>query len=207
MIKLRNKKGDTSLMGVIIAFIAITMIASFFNITKKNYVKNEIQSILDVSTINALNNSIDRTAIRTEMYKIKGTNEYIDKRGGTVVISHDTTNMENVIKTNLETELSRNIKTTGVIKNYKVENIETSLINSSKGVNYGTSATTKPQIYMDATISFEMDDNKNFDALTTHSYSIKNAFSGNSYNITITGTAKDGKVRLIARTTSRVVFK
>lgn len=207
MIKLRNKKGDTSLMGVIIAFIAITMIASFFNITKKNYVKNEIQSILDVSTINALNNSIDKTAMREEIYRVKGTNEYIDKRGGITVINHDSTNMKNTIKSNLEFELTRNIKTTGVITNYKVENIETSLINSSTGVNYGSTAKTKPQLYMDATISFEMEDAKEFDALTTRSYSIKNAFSGNSYNITISGVTKDGKVKLIVRTTSRVVFK
>lgn len=207
MIKLRNKKGDVSLMGVIIVFIGITMIAAFFNTTKRTYIKSEIQSILDISTINALNNAIDKNAMREQIYRVKGTNEYIDKRAGITTINHDSVNAKNVVTNNLSTELSKNIKTTGVIKNYKIENVETYLINSSQGVNYGSSATTRPQLYMDATISFEMEDIKTFDSLGSHNYSIKNAFSGNSYNITISGVEKDGKVRLIARTTSRVVFR
>lgn len=208
MRKIRNQKGDISLLGILIVLIGITMISSFFNITKKSWVKSELQSILDISTINALSQSIDRDKMREQIYQIKGTGKYIDMRGGYPTYGEDPA-YKNVIKTNLSNELKKNIKASasGTIISYNIKNFDSNLYYTSKGVNSNNSSQSKPQLYMEAVILLDIKNIKDFDDLNSYNLEFKNAISSNISNVTVVETKKDGITTIAVRTTSRIVFK
>lgn len=208
MRKIRNQKGDISLLGILIVLIGITMISSFFNITKKSWVKSELQSILDISTINALSQSIDRDKMREQIYQIKGTGKYIDMRGGYPTYGNDPS-YKNVIKTNLLNELKKNIRVSasGTIISCNIKNFDSNLYYTSKGVNSNNSSQLKPQLYMDAVILLDIKNIKDFDDLNSYNLEFKNAISSNISNVTVVETKKDGITTIAVRTTSRIVFK
>lgn len=207
MRKIRNQKGDISLLGILIVLIGITMISGFFNITKKSWVKSELQSILDISTINALSQSIDRDKMREQIYQIKGTGKYIDMRGGNPVFGNDPS-YKNVIKTNLSNELKKNIKASnGTIISYNIKNFDSNLCYSSKGVNSNNSSQFKPQLYMEAVILLDIKNIKDFDDLNSYNLKFQNAISSNISSVTVVETKKDGITTIAVRTTSRIVFR
>lgn len=207
MRKIRNQKGDISLLGILIVLIGITMISGFFNITKKSWVKSELQSILDISTINALSQSIDRDKMREQIYQIKGTGKYIDIRGGYPTYGNDPS-YKNVIKTNLSNELKKNIKASnGTIISYNIKHFDSDLYYTSKGVNSNNSPQVKPQLYMEAVILLDIKNVKDFDNLNSYNLEFKNAISSNISNVTVVETKKDGITTIAVRTTSRIVFK
>ena len=207
MRKIRNQKGDISLLGILIVLIGITMISGFFNITKKSWVKSELQSILDISTINALSQSIDRDKMREQIYQIKGTGKYIDMRGGYPTYGNDPS-YKNVIKTNLSNELKKNIKASnGTIISYNIKHFDSDLYNTPKGVNSNNAPQVKPQLYMEAVILLDIKNIKDFDDLNSYNLEFKNAISSNISNVTVVETKKDGITTIAVRTTSRIVFK
>lgn len=207
MRKIRNQKGDISLLGILIVLIGITMISGFFNITKKSWVKSELQSILDISTINALSQSIDRDKMREQIYQIKGTGKYIDTRGGYPTYGDDSA-YKDVIKTNLSNELKKNIKASnGTIISYDIKHFDSNLEYNSKGVNSNNSSQLKPQLYMEAVILLDIKNVKDFDNLNSYNLEFKNAISSNISNVTVVETKKDGITTIAVRTTSRIVFK
>lgn len=207
MRKIRNQKGDISLLGILIVLIGITMISSFFNITKKSWVKSELQSILDISTINALSKSIDRDKMREQIYQIKGTGKYIDMRGGNPVFGNDPS-YKNVIKTNLSNELKKNIKASnGTIISYDIKHFDSNLCYTLKGVNSNNSSQFKPQLYMEAVILLDIKNVKDFDDLNSYNLKFQNAISSNISSVTVVETKKDGITTIAVRTTSRIVFR
>ena len=207
MRKIRNQKGDISLLGILIVLIGITMISSFFNVTKKSWVKSELQSILDISTINALSQSIDRDKMREQIYQIKGTGKYVDMRGGYPTYGTDPS-YKNVIKTNLSNELKKNIKASnGTIISYNIKHFDSDLYDTSKGVNSNNFPQVKPQLYMEAVILLDIKNIKDFDYLNSYNLEFINAISSNISNVTVVETKKDGITTIAVRTTSRIVFK
>lgn len=209
MRKIRNQKGDISLLGILIVLIGITMISGFFNIAKKSWVKDELQSILDISTINALSQSIDRDKMREQIYQIKGTGKYIDMRGGYPTYGNDPS-YKNVIKTNLSNELKKNIKASnGTIISYNIKHFDSDLRITPKGVTSGFNIVpqVKPQLYMEAVILLDIKNIKDFDDLNSYNLEFKNAISNNISNVTVVETKKDGITTIAVRTTSRIVFK
>lgn len=82
MEKLKSKKGDISILLVIMVFITLLFTSGYYNLVKKNYALSEIQSMLDVAGTAVLEEVINYGFLRDEIVAIDENNQ-IDSKSST----------------------------------------------------------------------------------------------------------------------------
>lgn len=211
---IKNKKGSIAIIGIIISLIIVTAITGYITIVNSSWVYNEIQSIMDICTTNALQNSIDSEALRKEILGVKNNNGISASTTETSIKSdgtgRDTVDM-NKVNATLESlfnkELKKNTSTGKMITNINIVKFSTELTYDSWGAVYGSKSKERPQLIMDSTVQITLKSSSEFDGLSNHSLKLYNARSGNDFNIKVNGTTADGRVVLTVRTLSRVLYK
>lgn len=210
---IRNKNGSISIIGVIITIIIVTALAGYVSILNSSWVYNEVQSIMDLCSTNALQQSIDSQALRKEILGVSdpssgssGTDTSIGNNGQ-LASSVNQTKINNILKSLYQAELNKNIKTNSMILGVKLVNFESDLVYSSWGATYGGSAKSRPQLRLDAITQITLKANSQFDGLNNYKLNMFNAKNKGNIQISVAGVTGDGKVILTVRTLSRIIYK
>lgn len=195
----KNKKGSLSIIGAILIFIGISIFAAYISIDKSTWVTNEIQSIMDISGVTALQDSINTDALRQQILQVNGAGNV---NTNTNTISVNQTQLNNIVKNNYIKELNNSLKANGdMIDSVSIKRFKTSL----EKTNWGINIEAKPQLTLDATVQVILNDSYDFQ----DNYSIEgyDAKEGKDFSVSVTGHTNDGKVVLTVRSASRLIFK
>lgn len=69
--KLKEKKGDIALIGIIITIIVTVFIQGYLDTTSANYILDEAQSMIDLTALTTLQSSVDTEGLRYERMTIR----------------------------------------------------------------------------------------------------------------------------------------
>lgn len=210
---IRNKRGSISIIGIIITIIIVTALAGYMSILNSSWVFNEVQSIMDLCSTNALQQSIDSNALRKEILGVNNSSNGSSSsdtsigNNGQSAGSVNQTKINNILKALYQAELNKNIKTNSMILNVNLVRFESDLVYTSWGANYGGSAKSRPQLRLDATTQVTLKANSQFDGLNNYKLNMFNAKNNGNIQISVAGVTGDGKVILTVRTLSRIIYK
>lgn len=211
--KLKEKRGSLSIIGAILCLIVVVILQYYLDMNKTSWVQNELQSIMDVSGINALQESINNDLLRKEILavtenKSDGTtiNNGVSSSGNTSVSSES---LNKITKTNFEKELKSCVKVNNsIISAFNIERFKSTLEFSDWGINKTTSGTAnkKAQLTLDSTIKVTLQENVKFD-YKAHTETMYDAKTGTNFSISVAGQTPDGRLVVLVRTHSRVVYR
>lgn len=210
---IRNKNGSISIIGIIITIIIVTALAGYMSILNSSWVFNEVQSIMDLCSTNALQQSIDSNALRKEILGVNNSSNGSSSsdtsigNNGQSAGSVNQTKINNILKALYQAELNKNIKTNSMILNVNLVRFEADLVYTSWGANYNGSAKSRPQLRLDATTQVTLKANSQFDGLNNYKLNMFNAKNNGNIQISVAGVTGDGKVILTVRTLSRIIYK
>lgn len=211
---INNKKGNISIIGIIIAIIIVTAISGFLSIMNSSWIYNEVQSIMDLCAINTLQSSIDSQALKKE---VLGVNNDLNDGSSTddTSINSDAidysninkTKVNNILKIIYQEELNKNIKTNNMISNIKLVSFNGDLVYSDWGANYEGVTKKRPQLRLDAITQITLKTNSQFDTLDNYDLHFFDSKNNGNITINVAGVTADGNIILTVRTLTRVLYK
>lgn len=205
--KLKEQKGAISIIFIILSLILIMIITAFMTINKSTYLQNEVQSVMDSSATSALSMSIDKSALKKEMFTVGSS--YISGDGTKKSINQS--QLEDIVKTNYMNELAQNLGQNSIdgIMSYDITNFSVELSYTDWGVSDGQGKTIKrPQLIMNSVVQVKVKSYADFDLLSTYTTSLYNArTSKNDVSVTVAGRTNDGEIILAVRTLARLVYR
>jgi hypothetical protein len=180
---LNNKDGGFSILFVILIFIGIIVMVGFLDITVRSYTINELQSNMDVSGVSSLQSGIDKTKLRVEIFDV-------DKH---------------IVEANYKKMISERLNEAENIESFHFIKTDVETFNSDFGL--GKSSKTRPQALLDSTIVIVVDNSQMFDLVPGSYKMYYDSKSSDYFEIQYNGKTDDGKVELIVRSVSRLVYR
>lgn len=180
---LKNKKGNFSVLFVILCLIGVLIVTAMADILKESYVLNEIQGIMDVAGVSALNASVDKQALREEQFKydkdtlITTYHDIINQR----INTGDLITYKRIIKT----EVKHDISTQGLGDGSKPSN----------------------QLWLDSVMLVRVKTSAVFDVLPGMQKQFYDSKSNSKFTVQVNGKTEDGNTELIIRSVSRLVYR
>jgi len=191
-----NRRGEISILLVIMVLISLVFIAGYFNMVKKSYAIDEIQSSLDIAGVASLERVVDHEFLKDEILAIDKNNK-ID----IVASTQNLSDYENQIKSEYRKLVSFN---EDIIPTFNIVNQKVYFEQSSWGIG-GTTA-QKPQIVMETVMNIKLEISRGHDysrILDAKFYSSK---QNKSFDIISIGSSADGLTELTIRSTVRSVY-
>lgn len=180
---LKNKKGSFSILFVILTFIGVLIVTAFVDILIESWTIEEVQSIMDTSSVSALRVGVDETKLRVGIFDV-------DK---------------NIVKSKYEQLVGGLISSSKKIKSYKF--VSTNVQTFTE--NWGTGVTTKsrPQALVDSRMIIIVEGSPTFDLIPGTAKTFYDSRSGSNFQVSYVGTTKDGNIELAIRSVSRIVYR
>lgn len=203
----KNQKGSISMIGIILTIIIVTMIAGFISLNKSSWTASELQSVIDISSINALNGSIDEAKLKEQVFAVKGTNASIDTKTSPMNIVYDTAEVNRVVGSNFQKELNKQVSVNHMIKSIAVKKANAELVLTDWGTNASAKKKARPQLTLDSVVQVVIENTAEFDTAGSHVLNYKDAKTGAITSITVDGVTKDGNVVLTVRCLTRIVYR
>lgn len=221
--RLKNNNGVNSILGVILTLISITVISAYVSITNTSWVTNEVQSIIDISATDALQDVINSDDLRKEIITVNNTHESMNTKDPKSLDQQNKAIDQNKViekaKDSYIAELNKSLRANGnLINSIHIESFDAGLENTMWGVNSTNMITgqqqARPQLFIDATVQVTLNENPNWDVDDNYKIKYFNAKSTDTTlsrdadkNISVLGTTKDGKVVLTVRTLTRLIYR
>lgn len=196
MKKLKSKKGEISILMVIMVFIALLFTSGYYNMVKKNFALSEIQSMLDVAGVATLENLINYGYLKDEIVAIDEHNK-IDSRSGEEFFK----DYEKQIKSEYIGLLNFNPQT---VDSYTIEKQKAYFEVSSWGT--GPGAKTVPQVVIETVISVRMDITAGTDYSKPFDASFYSSKEGETFSVYANGTTQDGLTELVIHSVVKTVY-
>lgn len=180
-----NKSGVISIPIIMVIFISLIVIVGYLNIVEKNYVFNEIRSIMDVAGTSALKSGVDQTALRMEEFIVD----------------------ESFVRKEYKRLISESISENTLITSFQLgtNDIDIDIYNSDWGL--GSSTTSRPQARLEAVAKVRIKVNSTFDLMQLTQESYYDSFENRTFTITYAGQTGDGEIELIVRSVTRIVYR
>lgn len=204
---IKNQRGSMAIIGIILTMIAVTVIGGYISLNRNFWTRDELQSVIDIASLNALNNSIDETKLRNQIFAVKGTNASIDTKQSPMKIVNDSAKMNTVLANNFQTELNKQISVNSMIESIKVKQCVGTLSLTDWGTNGSSAKKARPQLSLDAIIQVVIKNSAEFDTNGIYNMEYKDAKTGNVMTVQVNDIEKDGKVTLTVRSLSRIVYR
>lgn len=201
--KLKEKKGQISVIMVIFIMILCYMLASMIDIGNRQWGLRETQTKIDIAGMNALYNSVNLDSLRLETLDIGGSGISSD---GTGADSLNSSQYATKVRNEYTKELS-NITYGGARPNIRYTNVDFEY--SSTGLGYkGSGTKSRPQVLLESIVSYTVDssivtDKLNLDKQAT----VTSSLSNTNFTITVKDTAEDGKAILLIHSETKLVLK
>ncbi|PLS19682.1 hypothetical protein CVD28_04515 [Bacillus sp. M6-12] len=182
---LKDQKGAFSILFVILAFISVLIITWSMDVLKQSYTISEVQGIMDVAGVSALNYSVDKESLRGE--------EFIYSEDAVRTKYHD------IIEKRIHAGGSQNIS----YKQVRIRRVD------YKYTNEGLGERTKPahQLWLDSYMVVRVKTSQVFDLFPSLEKQFYDSFDKNNFDISVTGQTEDGKTELVIRSVSRLVYR
>jgi hypothetical protein len=180
---LKNKKGSFSILFVILAFIGIIVITATSDILRQAYVLNEVQGIMDVAGVSALNYSVDKESLRGEEFK------------------YDEESLVSKYRDIVNLRIN-----TGDTISYK-EFIKTEVIHEKSSEGLGQYSNTNDQLWLKSVMLIRVKTSNLLDLIPSLEKNFYDSQSKGNFRITVNGQTEDGETELIIRSVSRLVYR
>lgn len=213
-----SKKGTNSILGVILTLVCVTVISAYVSINKKSWVTNEVQSLMDISATDALQEVISSEDLRKEIITVNDTSSSINSR--TQIALVDQNRVKTKVKNAYNNELNRCLRANGdLIDSITIKSFNAGLENTMWGVNsinlIENQYQARPQLFIDAIIQVTLNDDVEWDVNSNYriryfnskSTSTDTAAYGADQYVQVAGVTNDGKVVLTVRTLTRLIYR
>lgn len=180
---LKDEKGAFSILFVILAFLGVMIITATIDIIKESYVINEVQGIMDVAGISALNASVDRESLRGEELKYS----------------------EDVLKSTYHKIIRERINTDGVITYKNI--MKTEVVHKVSNQGLGSNSKAKDQLWLDSVMVVRVKTSKVFDLFPSVQKDYYDSKSNSNFSVSVSGETEDGETELIIRSVTRLVYR
>lgn len=180
---LKNKKGSFSILFIILTFTGVLIATAFVDILIESWTIEEVQSIMDTSSVSALRVGVNETKLRVGTFEV-------DK---------------NMVESKYEQLVGGLLSTSTKIKSYRF--ISTKVQTFTE--NWGTGITTKshPQALIDSRMVIVVEGSPTFDLIPGTAKTFYDSRSGSSFEVSYVGATKDGNIELAIRSVSRIVYR
>lgn len=216
--KLKNKKGVNSILGVILTLISVTVISAYVSINTKSWVTNEVQSLMDVSATDALQDVISSDDLRKEIITVNDTSSSINSRTQKSLVNQE--NVKKKVKNSYKAELNKCLKANGdLIDSIELKEFDAGLENTMWGVNSKNlikdEYQARPQLFIDAVVQVTLNEDTQWDLNSNYKIRYFNSKStstdttsyGQDEYVQVAGVTNDGKVVLTVRTLTRLIYR
>jgi len=180
---LRNTKGAFSILFVILIFIGVMIATAFMDMLVKSYTLQEVQSVMDVAGVSALQTGVDSRKLRVEIFDV-------DK---------------NVVESNYKRLVSERMNESQKIINYRFVRTTVETFNENWGL--GITGKSRPQALIDSTMVIVVENSPMWDLIPGANETFYNSRDGEFFDVTYLGTTQDGQVELSIRSVSRIVYR
>lgn len=180
---IKDQKGAISILFVIFAFIALLIITATIDILKESYVINEVQGIMDVAGVSALNASVDKESLRGEK----------------LVYSED------VLKSTYHKIIRERINTEGVITYRNI--LKTEVLHKVSNTGLGQVSKAKEQLWLDSIMVIRVKTSTVFDLFPSVQKNYYDSKSNSNFSVEVAGETEDGETELIIRSVTRLVYR
>ena len=208
--KIRNQKGAYSILSAVLILTMVTAMMGYIDILNKKWAVNEVQTIMDSSGINTLQNQVNNKALRAEIISLDPNAGNID--GGDFA---DTTtggfsaSAQQKYKSDMalyyQKEIDNQIKNGTNITDYNIERVDVVFSYD----NWGLGETTRklPQITLDSVVRMKVKTTGVFDDMLGVSRTMYSARNNANFTVTYNGQTDDGETELIVRSVTRLVYR
>lgn len=188
-----EKKGGFSLLYVIVIFIAMLIAIGFLDILSRNFHMNELQSSMDIAGVSALQKGVDETKLHVG---------FRDENGQLLDNIIDVHAVESTYKQFVRDFLNDSNE----IIDYRFVKTDVEFDPNS---TYGLGQTSKgrPQALIDSTVVIVVDNSQMFDLVPGAYKTYYDSKDGTFFDVNFLGTTEDGKVELMIRSVSRIVYR
>lgn len=201
--RVNNKKGGFAIIGVIAIFIIVLTIAAYISILSKTFTLGEIQSIMDISGVSALEKVVREKELKEEIFAINDESKVdtVDKK------AFKLEDCKAEITTVYDTLINKAVNTNSNITYFKVNSHDVTFEYSGWGLGENASGKKRPQIILDtlATVKVKTSNAFNFnDSLERKFFNAKN---NTSFTVNYQGKTENGESILLIRSVTRVVYR
>lgn len=201
--KLKEKKGQISVIMVIFIMILCYMFASMIDIGNRQWGLRETQTKIDIAGMNALYNSVDLNSLRLETLNIGGSGISSD---GTGADSITASQYETKVRDEYKKELST-VTYGGASPSIRYTKVDFEYSNTGLGYK-GSNAKSRPQVLLESVVSYTVDSSTVTDTLNLNKQAtVTSSLSNTSFTVSVQDTAEDGKAILLIHSETKLVLK
>lgn len=208
--KLNNVKGAYSVMITVLILIMVTAMTGYVDIMNKKWAVSEVQTVMDTAGINTLQNQVNNTALRAEIFSLSqdpddiSDQDYADRASETFT-AQEQQKYKSDMALYYKSELDRQIKGRTNVTEYDVERVDITFSYDDWGL--GETTRKLPQITLDAVVRMRVKQTGMFDNITMIQRTMYSSRNNANFTVTYNGQAEDGQTELIVRSVTRLVYR
>lgn len=207
---LKNERGSYSIIAAILVITLVTCLAAYVDIVNMRWALNEVQTVMDASGINTLQNQVNNKALRAEILSLSSSDsditdqDYADVNRGSFTKKEQEYYKQEMREYYLQ-EIARQIKFVEKITEYDVERVDITFSYDEWGL--GETRRPLPQVTLEAIVRMRVATTPYFDEYSQVSRTLYSSRNNANFTVTYNGTAGDGQTELIVRSVTRLVFR
>lgn len=207
---IREKKGAYSILAAILILVMVTIMTGYLDILNKKWALSEVQTVMDSSGINTLQNQVNNKALRAEILSLDSNNsniedgDYANKTDNSFSVSKQQKYKSDMAKY-YKQEIDRQIKNGTKVTNYDVERVDVIFTYDDWGL--GETKKKLPQITLDSVVRMKVATTPYFDNITNISRTMYSSRNNANFTVTYNGVDSDGQTELIIRSVTRLVYR
>lgn len=208
--KVQNQKGAYSVVITILILVMVLVMTGYMDIMNKKWAVSEVQTIMDTSGINTLQNQVNNSALRAEILSLdKDSNDitdqdYADRNNGAFTVAEQQ-KYKSDMALYYQQELARQIKGRTNVSSYEIERVDVTFSYDHWGL--GTTTKRLPQITLDAVVKMRVKQTGVFDNTINITRTMYSARNNANFTVTYDGEAENGEAELIVRSVTRLVYR
>lgn len=179
----KDVRGSFSIIFVIVAFVGALTITAFVDMLSRSFLIGEVQSMMDIAGTTALRMGVDEVYLRAEEFRFN----------------------RNEVEIRYRQMIDEQLRNSPKILNYKFVDLDVSAFNSTFGL--GETRKSRWQGMIDSTIMVQIEQSPVFDLIPGVSESFYDARSSTYFHVSYAGQTEDGRVELLVRSVTRIVYR
>lgn len=207
---LKSERGAYSIITAILVITLVSCLAAFVDIVNMRWALNEVQTVMDASGVNTLQNQVNNKALRAEILSLSSSakditdQDYADVSKGTFT-KKEQEYYKAEIREYYRRELARQMEFVEKITEYDVERVDITFSYDEWGL--GETGRPLPQVTLEAVVRMRVATTPFFDVYDQVSKTMYSSRNNANFTVTYSGVAGDGQTELIVRSVTRLVFR
>lgn len=208
--KLNNIKGAYSVMITVLILIMVMVMTGYVDIMNKKWALSEVQTVMDTAGINTLQNQVNNSALRAEIFSLNSDSSNISDQDYADRANETFTNQEQQkYKSDMalyyKAEIDKQIKGRTNVTEYDLERVDVTFSYDTWGL--GETQRKLPQITLDAVVRMKVKQTGVFDDINMIQKTMYSSRNNANFTVTYDGQAEDGQTELIVRSVTRLVYR